>query len=187
MHAVFGDAVAILVGDALQAEAYEVLAGLALAPDEIVRLTHSLARATGIRGMVGGQYADIAQSTADVHAVHAMKTGALFAACTEMGAIIGGCDATASRAYHSFGAIVGQLFQVVDDLLDVTASTEQLGKPAGSDAARDLRTAVTAGGTEGATETADALLADVLRHAETLPASGGDLPAICRYIRHRSR
>jgi geranylgeranyl pyrophosphate synthase len=143
-HALYGDAVAILAGDALHAYAFEVLAKSATSPGIaaacVVRATAELARAIGTDGMVGGQMLDLLAAgthvaEADVRRIHRLKTGALIQACLRIGAILGGASDRALDALSRYGANVGLAFQIVDDILDVVQDEEKLGKPAGADAA----------------------------------------------------
>jgi geranylgeranyl pyrophosphate synthase len=191
---VHGEAVAILVGDALQARAFEVVADAA-SVDAGARLAivSLLARASGWRGMVGGQYLDIDETRLDrggvegLRDVHLRKTGALIAAAVEAGAIValGPADPARERFGH-FGRELGWLFQLVDDLLDATGSAEQLGKTPGKDEAVGKATAVGAfGGVDGLRDAADAQLDLCLEAAAELPGGGGRLPEIARYVRGR--
>jgi geranylgeranyl pyrophosphate synthase len=152
-HRVYGDAMAVLAGDALQAKAFEALASGP--PDRARAWARVLSRAAGAAGMVGGQALDMtlpggAPDAASVRAMHARKTGALFAAAGEMGAIAAGADPTAREAARCFGAALGRLFQAVDDVLDVTGDARTLGKTPGKDAAHQKASLVAALGLEGA-------------------------------------
>jgi farnesyl diphosphate synthase len=139
VHVQFGQAQAMLAGDAMQALAFEVLT-----PDEGVdplvqaRLCALLARAAGHSGMAGGQAIDLASvgkplDEQTLRDMHRRKTGALLQASVLLGAACGPCDARALRALTEFGASIGLAFQVVDDVLDVTQASEVLGKTAGKD------------------------------------------------------
>lgn len=141
-HKKFNEAIAILAGDALQTFAFDVLLQPATSPDPSIRaeLALALARASGSGGMVGGQVIDIcgegkSLSLAQVQRLHAMKTGALIAYAAEAGAILGGASPDDPRraALKRYGDDLGTAFQVADDVLDSTASTEELGKTAGKD------------------------------------------------------
>jgi len=152
-HMVFGEAMAVLAADALQAKAFEALAS---GPEGRARAwTRVLARAGGAAGMVGGQALDMtlsgpAAAVDAVRAMHARKTGALFAAAAEMGAIAAGVDAGRCAASRRFGAALGALFQAVDDVLDVTGDAGTLGKTPGKDARHQKASLVAALGLEGA-------------------------------------
>ena len=160
-HVRFGEALALLAGDALQALAYEVLTPDGeIAPSLQARLCALLARASGADGMAGGQTLDIlatggAVSGDDLMHMHRRKTGALLKASVLMGAACGGIgpsSATTStyRALEIYGDAVGLAFQVVDDILDVTADSHTLGKTAGKDAQQNKSTYVSALGLDAA-------------------------------------
>jgi len=155
VHVAFGEATAILAGDALQSLAFAVLAEAA-APDG-VRLDwlRTLAVASGSLGMCGGQAMDMAatgQALAleALERLHALKTGALIRAAVRMGAIAGSRDETLLARLDDYAAALGLAFQIRDDILDVEASSEQLGKTAGKDAAQDKATYVGLLGLDGA-------------------------------------
>src|SRR5580698_5686536 len=139
-HKVFGDAMAILAGDALLTLAFEVLARLDVDAERRIRLVYELATASGtVGGMIGGQVNDIEGEgkfpTAQLlDSIHRAKTGALLRASVRMGAIYAGAEEEQLRALTSFGEHIGLAFQIVDDVLDVEQSSEALGKTAGKDA-----------------------------------------------------
>jgi len=167
VHIAFDEATAILAGDALQALAYETLVR-AEWPDAIkLAALHELISASGSRGMCGGQQLDMdaggkALNVADLQNVHALKTGALIKAAIRLPAIVAGADGDARVALDAFADDLGLAFQIQDDILDVEASTAQLGKSAGKDAAQAKATYPGLLGLDGA----KALLADL---AERLP------------------
>jgi geranylgeranyl diphosphate synthase type II len=139
-HKVFGDALAILAGDALCTLAFEVLSRLRqVGPEQKVRLIEELGRASGtVGGMIAGQVHDIegegqAPSAPLLDQIHRAKTGALLRASVRMGAIYGGATAEELQALTGYGASVGLAFQIVDDILDVEQTSEKLGKTAGKD------------------------------------------------------
>lgn len=147
VHVAFDEATAVLAGDALQALAFDVLAAADLAPERIVALVATLARAAGGAGMCGGQALDLAAtgrsaatSLAGLERLHALKTGALIRACVRMGALSVGADGSALDALDRYATALGLAFQVRDDLLDVEGDSAQLGKTAGKDAAQDKAT-----------------------------------------------
>ena len=139
VHVKFGEAQAMLAGDAMQALAFEVLTDeVGIAPALQARLVRLLARAAGHAGMAGGQAIDLASigmplDEAALRDMHRRKTGALLQASVLMGASCGQPDATAWQALADYGAAIGLAFQVVDDILDVTQASETLGKTAGKD------------------------------------------------------
>ncbi len=158
-HVRFGEDVAILAGDALYAEAFRLLLGdQAGDPADVLAAARELAGATGVQGMVGGQYADVAETTepgpAGVRRLHELKTGRLIAAAVECVLLLGRASQPATIAYRAFAAELGVLFQIVDDILDVTGTEASLGKPRGSDERLGKLTYVSAHGLEGARELA---------------------------------
>ncbi|HEY8358994.1 MAG TPA: farnesyl diphosphate synthase [Ramlibacter sp.] len=149
VHVQFGEAAALLAGDALQALAFELLAPAdADIPDAVqARLCRLLAQAAGQAGMAGGQAIDLAAvgkslTEDELRHMHRLKTGALLQASVMMGAACGEADPRATQALSDYGAAMGLAFQVVDDILDVTADSATLGKTAGKDAAQDKPTYV---------------------------------------------
>ena len=140
-HKAFGEATAILAGDALQTYAYEVLAKLQCPAEARVAIIAEIAHATGtIGGMIGGQVMDLeAEHThADAQTleyIHRSKTGALLTASVVTGGMYAGADASQIQSLRDFGQNIGLAFQIVDDVLDVTQTSEQLGKTAGKDTA----------------------------------------------------
>jgi geranylgeranyl diphosphate synthase type II len=160
-HKVFGDAIAILAGDALLTLAFEVLAKLDAGAERRVELVRELATASGtVGGMIGGQVNDIEgegkHPTARLlDSIHRAKTGALLRASVRMGAIYAGADAEQLTALTGFGEHVGLAFQIVDDILDVEQSSEALGKTAGKDAAQNKITFPAVYGIERSREMAE--------------------------------
>ena len=176
VHVQFGEAQALLAGDALQALAFELLT-----PDDDsvdaptqARLCRLLAQAAGFQGMAGGQAIDLASvgqalTSVQLHEMHRLKTGALLQASVMMGAACGTASPAALTALRDYGAAVGLAFQVVDDMLDVTADAATLGKTAGKDAAQDKPTFVSLMGLQASGAYAQQLLAKALA---SLQASG---------------
>lgn len=160
-HKVFGDAMAILAGDALLTLAFEVLAKLDASAERRIELVRELATASGtVGGMIGGQVNDIEgegkRPTAQLlDSIHRAKTGALLRASVRMGAIYAGADAEQLGALTGFGEHVGLAFQIVDDILDVEQSSEALGKTAGKDAAQNKITFPAVYGIERSREMAE--------------------------------
>jgi farnesyl diphosphate synthase len=159
VHVQFGEAEALLAGDALQALAFEILTpladegGLGLALPVQARLCQLLARASGHAGMAGGQAIDLMSvgrplTEDQLRHMHSLKTGALLQVSVSMGAACGQAPAPALAALEGFGQALGLAFQVVDDILDVTADSATLGKTAGKDAAHDKPTYVSLMGLE---------------------------------------
>ena len=176
VHVQFGEAAALLAGDALQAFAFELLTPDcgAIAPATQAMLCRLPARAAGSAGMAGGQAIDLASvgralTEDQLRQMHRLKTGALLQGSVLMGAVCGAAEAGAYQALSDYGAAVGLAFQVVDDILDVVADSATLGKTAGKDAAADKPTYVSLLGLERAQAHAQELLQDA--HA-ALAASG---------------
>ncbi|WP_397409088.1 polyprenyl synthetase family protein [Polaromonas sp.] len=185
VHVKFGQAQALLAGDALQALAFELLTPEDCAIEAATQATlcRMLAQAAGYQGMAGGQAIDLASvgkalSSAELHDMHRLKTGALLQASVMMGAACGAATAVAQNALCDYGAAVGLAFQVVDDILDVTADSATLGKTAGKDAAQDKPTFVSLMGLPASRNYAQELLsqahhslkASELRHTAALSA-----------------
>jgi geranylgeranyl diphosphate synthase, type II len=160
-HRAFGEDVAILAGDGLYAEAFSLLLSEQEAdPPNLIAAARELAGATGVRGMVGGQYIDVsgrAPSGADgLRRLHELKTGRLIAASIECVLLLAGSvEPGTMSSFRAFAGELGVLFQIVDDILDVTGSQETLGKQQGSDERLGKRTYVTEFGLEGARELAE--------------------------------
>ena len=166
VHVQFGQAQALLAGDALQALAFELLVpdDAALPASVQVQWCRLLAAAAGSQGMAGGQAIDLASvgqplSEAQLRHMHRLKTGALLQCSVDMGAACGTVDAAARAALSQYGSALGLAFQVVDDILDVTQDSATLGKTAGKDAASDKPTYVSLLGLEQAMAYAQALRA----------------------------
>ncbi|MDX6603546.1 MAG: geranylgeranyl diphosphate synthase, type, partial [Solirubrobacterales bacterium] len=135
-HVKFGEDVAILAGDGLFAEAVRLFCEQPGEPGRVLAALRELAAATGVDGMVGGQYVDVVGEEADaagLRALHGLKTGRLIAASVGVVLILEGRQEPETIPYRRFADELGVLFQIVDDILDVTGSDEQLGKPRGSD------------------------------------------------------
>jgi farnesyl diphosphate synthase len=162
VHVAFDEATAMLAGDALQAEAFSVLADAALEDGVRAEMIRELARATGTAGMCGGQALDLdatgrALTLEQLEQMHRMKTGALLLAAVRMGAAAGAPDAIARAAIDAYGRAVGLAFQIVDDVLDVVQDSSALGKTAGKDAAQGKPTYVSVLGLQPARQWAERL------------------------------
>jgi farnesyl diphosphate synthase len=165
VHVKYGQAQALLAGDALQALAFELLTpeGDEVPAVQQAALCRLLARAAGHEGMAGGQAIDLASiglqlNEDELRQMHRLKTGALLQGSVMMGAACGSPDARARNALSAYGAAMGLAFQVVDDVLDVTADSSTLGKTAGKDAAADKPTYVSLLGLERSRAYAQELL-----------------------------
>jgi farnesyl diphosphate synthase len=155
-HVVFGEATAMLAGDALQPLAFRVLLDAPASSGGIVAASKVLADASGALGMAGGQAIDLANvgkpmTQAALEEMHAMKTGAMFEAAVVLPALLVDADVECVESLEKFAANIGLAFQVVDDVLDATADSETLGKTAGKDAASDKPTFVSLMGIDAAT------------------------------------
>ena len=154
-HKQFDEATALLAGDALLTTAFEVIGDAPLSAQARAEATQALARGAGARGMVLGQELDLAwegkpASDEVLRNIHRHKTGALINAAVQMGAVAAGADTAQRQALETFAYGLGLVFQIVDDVLDVTSTSEELGKPVGSDAENQKTTFATMYGPEGA-------------------------------------
>ena len=192
-HVRYDEATALLVGDALQTEAFSLLCRTPQTdPVRRLELVKTLAHATGSRGMAGGQAIDLASigkalTQPELELMHTLKTGALIRASILLGALCGNDLSTIQREQlDHFSKRIGLLFQVVDDILDCTASTATLGKTAGKDAAADKPTYVSLMGLNAARDFAKNLHVDAMSSLELFGASGRRLRELADYIAHRN-
>jgi geranylgeranyl diphosphate synthase type II len=197
-HVKYGEDVAILAGDGLYAEAFRHLLSERRSPAERVLLAAAeLAGATGVDGMVGGQYADVRLDAPDgpaaLRRVHELKTGRLIDASVVCVLLLGGIDGRATMWYRRFAAELGVLFQIVDDILDVTGTDDALGKPRGSDERHGKRTYVSEFGMERARKlaaeshrTAREALAQAATAGSEAPNAGAELEQITDFIYTRT-
>lgn len=192
VHVRFGEACALLAGDALQTLAFDVLAHMPIAPALTVQAVQVLAGASGSRGMAGGQAVDLFSvgkvlSLDALEGMHRLKTGALLRASAALGGIVTGASSEQRRALDIYAQAVGLAFQVVDDILDVTADSGKLGKTAGKDAAADKPTYVSILGLDEARTLAESLRMQA--HAALAPfgAAGHRLAALADFIVLRDR
>jgi geranylgeranyl diphosphate synthase type II len=154
-HVKFGEAVAILAGDGLFAEAIRLITERQPgAPGDVMAALHRLVAAAGVDGMVGGQYVDIQGDVDDLRRLHELKTGRLIAASVDCVPLLCGLTGPATIALGRFAAELGVLFQIVDDILDVTGEEAALGKPQGSDERHGKLTYVSVHGLDRARELA---------------------------------
>ena len=191
-HKVFGEAIAILAGDALLTRAFELLAEVPDDWDETrlrrrQRATASLARACGTTGLIGGQVMDLesegrAIGAADLERLHRAKTGALLSACVRGGAILGGAGEAELARLTRYASAIGLAFQVVDDVLDATETAERLGKTPGKDQAARKSTYVSIHGLERARALAAELREEALAAVAPFGARAALLAAIARLI-----
>ena len=178
-HVKFGEDVAILAGDGLFAEAVRLFSEQPGEPDRVLAALAELSAATGVGGMVGGQYVDVSGMAGDadgLRALHALKTGRLIGASVAVALILVGLPEPETIPYRRFADELGVLFQIVDDILDVTGSDERLGKPHGSDERHGKLTYVSLFGLEKARELAAESHAKAT--AALAEAGGVDLSAL---------
>lgn len=190
-HKAFGEDVAILAGDALYAEAFALVLGEQQGePRDVLRASARLARATGVDGMVGGQYLDVKDAMGEgeqgLRQLHALKTGELIVASVECVLLATGAPEQQTATYREFGKELGVLFQVVDDILDVTETDAQLGKPSGSDERHGKRTYVSEFGLDGARRLAASAHESARDLLELATPVGDELARITDYIATRS-
>jgi farnesyl diphosphate synthase len=191
-HVEYDEPTALLVGDSLQTLAFELLSGEALGiPPRQLEMVRLLAQASGSCGMAGGQAIDLDSvgktlNQPELELMHALKTGALIRAAVLLGALCGEpMDTVAREALERFAKRAGLLFQVVDDILDCTASTATLGKTAGKDAAADKPTYVSLMGIERAREFAEDLRTQALEALAVFGERGQRLIELTDFITHR--
>jgi geranylgeranyl diphosphate synthase type II len=190
-HVVFGEAMAILAGDALQTQAYEVLAGLRCPPAQTVEIVHAIAQATGtVEGMIGGQVMDLEaeelKPTAElVEAIHRAKTGALIRVSLVSGGIYAGGTAADVERLQAFGRKAGLAFQIMDDVLDVTQESAQLGKTAGKDVASEKATWPAVYGVEQSIQDAERLIIEAFAQLSSYGQKADRLKAVAQYLVER--
>jgi geranylgeranyl diphosphate synthase type II len=190
-HKVFGEAVAILAGDALQTQAYEVLSRIHCSPEARVRIIEEIARGTGtIDGMIGGQVVDLEAERTKPDAetleyIHRSKTAALITASVVTGGIYAGASSEQVAQLCSFGQAIGLAFQIVDDVLDVTQTSEQLGKTAGKDAASEKTTYPALFGLEESRKRASTLLQSACEAVENLGPQAAVLKDLAQFLIER--
>ena len=191
-HVVFGEAIAILAGDALQTHAYRVLAGLACAAQARVDIIRLTAEATGTEdGMIGGQVLDLegentAPTVASVEAIHRAKTGALIRVSVVAGGIFAGADTAQTALLTEFGRKAGLAFQIVDDVLDMTQSSEQLGKTAGKDMRSEKATWPAVHGLDQARRDATQLIEEAFKALDGFGENADGLKSLASYLVERT-
>jgi geranylgeranyl diphosphate synthase, type II len=190
-HVAFGEAIAILAGDALQTQAYEVLAGLQCPAPHIVQIVRAIAQATGtLDGMIGGQVMDLEaeehKPTAEVvEAIHRAKTGALIRVSLITGGIYAGGNGDDIERLREFGRKAGLAFQIMDDVLDMTQDSSQLGKTAGKDVASEKATWPAVYGVEQSLKDAARLVDEAFTQLDVYGGRGERLKAVARYLVER--
>jgi geranylgeranyl diphosphate synthase type II len=191
-HVAYGEAIAILAGDALQTQAYEVLAGLKCPAPATVQIIRLIAEATGtVEGMIGGQVLDLegegSKPTAEsVAAIHRAKTGALIRVSIVTGGIYAGATVEDVERLTTFGRKAGLAFQIVDDVLDVTQDSAQLGKTAGKDLTSDKATWPAVFGVEASLKDASRLIEEAFAALEPYGQAAEGLRTVARYLVERT-
>ena len=192
-HKAFGEAMAILAGDALQTQAYEVLARLNCPADARTRIIEEIARGTGtVDGMIGGQVMDLeAEHTkpdlAMLEYIHRSKTAALIAASVVSGGLYAGADPAGVANLRSFGQSIGLAFQIVDDVLDVTQTSEQLGKTAGKDMAAEKVTYPSLFGIDESLKKADSLADSAANALASFGQRAATLKSLAEFLVKRKK
>ncbi len=192
-HKAFGEATAILAGDALQTQAYEVLAEIACPAEARVAIIREIAHATGtIDGMIGGQVIDLeAEHTkpdlATLEYIHRSKTAALITASVVSGGLYAGGTPTDIAHLRTYGQSIGLAFQIVDDVLDLTQTSEQLGKTAGKDAAAEKATYPALFGIEESTRKADAQINQACAALNEYGEAASTLKELAHYLVERKK
>jgi geranylgeranyl diphosphate synthase, type II len=192
-HKVFGEAIAILAGDALQTQAYEVLARLKCPAEARVRIIEEIALGTGtVDGMIGGQVVDLESEhthpTAEMlEYIHRSKTAALITASLVSGGLYAGAKDSEIAHLRAFGRAIGLAFQITDDVLDVTQTSEQLGKTAGKDTASEKATYPALFGIEASISKADALVNEALAELDSFGERADTLKELARFLVERKK
>ncbi len=191
-HRKFGEAVAILAGDALQALAFQTLAAGIQPPEAAAACCRALAEAAGPCQLVGGQFDDVergmdGQSALQaLESIHHRKTGALIGASLRLGALVAGANRRQTEALLHYGRALGLAFQITDDLLDVRGDQQAMGKRAGKDSDRGTLTFPGLLGIEASVRKAEELVAEACRALEPFGAAGGNLERLARYVLERN-
>lgn len=189
-HVKYGVAVAILAGDGLFAEAIGALAASPAPAERVLEAVSLLSTATGVEGMVGGQYIDVSPQRLDAEGLthlHSLKTGRLIRASVEISLALGGISEEEREPYRRFATLIGLLFQIVDDILDVTGNDEDLGKRHGSDERHGKVTYVSLYGLEKARSLAAETHENALAALDGASGQTEDLKRIADYIYQREQ
>jgi geranylgeranyl diphosphate synthase type II len=196
-HVVYGEAMGILVGDALLTEAFAWLSRPVVEPSRQLRAVAEVARAIDSTGMIGGQVADIVAERSheesddldallrELNFIHRNKTGKLFTASVLLGGLLGGASAEQLEALRGYADALGLAFQIVDDLLDIEESSATLGKTAGKDIAQGKLTYPALLGVDAARAEVGRLLGEAVSNADMIAGPENTLGAIARYICER--
>ncbi|ADG82550.1 polyprenyl synthetase family protein [Thermincola potens] len=193
-HVVYGEAIAILAGDALLTLAFEVLSSLVeepgIDPQKVLRVIKEISLAAGSRGLIGGQVVDIGSENLDISAetlkyIHIHKTGALFKAALKTGAILSSASEEQITALSRYAHFLGLGFQITDDILDIEGDTEKLGKPVGSDIKKKKATYPSIFGLQEAKQMAREAVAESLMSLEGFDERADFLREMARYLLER--
>jgi len=192
VHKAFDEATALLVGDALQTRAFEILAHASCDADTRLRMISALAAASGSRGMAGGQAIDLESvgkklDLAGLKEMHALKTGALLSCAVELGGIAAHLDQSQMAHLQNYSAALGLAFQIVDDVLDATADSQTLGKTAGKDAANAKPTYVTLMGLDYAQKQAQELQSVALASLDNFGSKAQALKDLALLVVNRGK
>ena len=194
-HKVFGEAIAILAGDALLTQAFILMTNASLlegVPDrEILKAVHEMAHALSSGGMIGGQVVDLESEGKPItpeglEYIHIYKTGYLIRACIGVGARLSGASASQFRALSRYGAHIGLAFQIIDDILDITADEEMLGKDVGSDLDKEKATYPALFGLEESKKKAEQLVDESIACLEPFDDRADPLREIARFFVQRT-
>lgn len=194
-HKVFGEAIAILAGDALLTQAFILMTHSAMmdtiSEKNLLKATHEMADALGAKGMIGGQVVDLESEGKPINPetleyIHIYKTGFLIRACVRCGAML--CQATPSQlsALSTYGAHIGLAFQIIDDILDITGDEKKLGKDIGSDLSKDKATYPALYGLEASKKKAEDLIKDSIACLEAFDDRADPLREIARFFVQRT-
>jgi geranylgeranyl diphosphate synthase type II len=191
-HVVFGEAMAILSGDALLTDAFRIFSENAMVrPEKLLNGIQELASAAGIFGMVAGQAQDIMSENAEpdselIEFIHLNKTAALIKASVRIGALLSDADEETIYLITDYGSNIGLAFQVIDDILDIVSSTEELGKPSGSDEEKSKMTYPTVHGIERSLEIARENIESAITSVQKIKGNPELLIAIAEYLLTRT-
>lgn len=186
-HKVFGEATAILAGDALLTDAFHIISGARVDPGKLIRVIHELSRDSGPEGMVGGQTADILLESKkakknDIIYIHTHKTGALIRASVRIGAIMADAPKDKLSSLTKYAEKTGLAFQIIDDILDITGTKEELGKSTGADDAKGKNTYPSTFGLKRSGKIAEKLIKESLQALDAFDKKADPLREIAKYI-----
>jgi geranylgeranyl diphosphate synthase type II len=189
-HKIFGEGTAILAGDALLTDAFNIISNSRANPKSLISIIRELTYASGPEGMVGGQTVDLCMEgkkagKKELLYIHAHKTGSLIRASVRIGAIMANASAARLNALTVYGEKVGLAFQIIDDILDITGSKEELGKSTGADDARGKNTYPSTFGLEESNKIAEGLIHDSINAVKMFNKKAEPLTEIARYILER--